>query len=428
MRPVDGRAEPQADRQVEPQADRRTEPQAKGHVGPPVDRKADRQRVAAARLWAVTRLPYLASALFAISVEDAPGSRTVAVDPGWRLHADPEVVASLDAGEFGRLLVHLTAHLLRDHAARAAANGVSAPGGDPARWNRAADAEINDDLVADECVPPVAPDLPADLGQAPGGLAETYFAEQTPGPRHWDCGSGADGSPRPWDGAGYAIDVRQAELMRIGTAAEIQRLAAQQPGTVPGGWLRWAETMLPSRVDWRRVLAAEIRRGIAAVAGSVDYTYRRPSRRAAATRDVVLPSLYRPVPDVAIVCDTSGSMHEGLLARALAEVEGLLARAGLRQGRIRVLAVDSAVQVVRRVTRATQVRLAGGGGTDMGTGIEAAAALRPQPSIVVVLTDGYTPWPDRPPKGVKVVIGLLTEGGPPPPSPPGWARTVLIEP
>ncbi|EQD50825.1 hypothetical protein B1B_11100, partial [mine drainage metagenome] len=33
-------------------------------------------------------------------------------------------------------------------------------------------------------------------------------------------------------------------------------------------------------------------------------------------------------------------------------------------------------------------------GTDMRVGIEAATALRPTPSAVVVITDGWTPWPD----------------------------------
>jgi predicted metal-dependent peptidase len=143
---------------------------------------------------------------------------------------------------------------------------------------------------------------------------------------------------------------------------------------------------------------------------------------------VVLPTLFRPVPDVAIVCDSSGSMHERLLARALAEVEAVLARAGLRQNRVRVLAVDATVQAVRRVSRAADVELAGGGGTDMGAGISAAAALRPRPTVVIVLTDGYTPWPDEPPPGVRVVVGLLAEGAEaaewPPPS---WARTIVID-
>jgi len=73
------------------------------------------------------------------------------------------------------------------------------------------------------------------------------------------------------------------------------------------------------------------------------------------------------------------------------------------------------------------VRLAGGGGTDMGAGVAAAAALRPRPSVVVVLTDGFTPWPEDRPRGVRVVVGLLAQHGMPVHRPPGWARTVVIE-
>ena len=164
------------------------------------------------------------------------------------------------------------------------------------------------------------------------------------------------------------------------------------------------------------------------MAGKVDYSYRRPSRRAHLNRELVLPTLQRPVPEVAIVCDTSGSMHGGLVARALAEVEGVLVNAGLRRTRVRVLAVDAAVHAVSRVSRADQVKLAGGGGTDMGAGIAAAAELRPKPSIVIVLTDGFTPWPSRPPRGVRVVAGVLREGMRAPfAAPPDWARTVVID-
>ncbi len=83
---------------------------------------------------------------------------------------------------------------------------------------------------------------------------------------------------------------------------------------------------------------------------------------------------------------------------------------------------------MRRVARADQVRLAGGGGTDMGAGIEAAARLRPRPDVVVVLTDGMTPWPDEPPRGVRVVVGVLTsEYGGDESAVPAWARSVLID-
>ena len=142
-----------------------------------VTEPVDRQHLAAARLWAATRFPYLAGALFASPVRAVPGSGTIAVDRGWTVLADPAVVAELDADRLGRLLVHLTAHLLRDHAGRAQRLGAA-----PARWNRCADAEVNDDLG--DCVPDLAPDTPEDLGCPPGGFAEAYYADATDGPRH----------------------------------------------------------------------------------------------------------------------------------------------------------------------------------------------------------------------------------------------------
>jgi predicted metal-dependent peptidase len=386
----------------------------------------DARKLAAARLWATARTPYLASAIFAFSLRIQPDSGTIAIDRSWQLHADPEVVEQLDVEELGRLLVHLTAHLIRDHAGRAQRLAVAEDNA-RARWNRCTDAEINDDLLADDLVPKVAPELPPNLGCEPGRLAESYHEDARDGPRRWDCGSGVDGCDRPGDGGGD-IDPQQAELLRLGVAAEIQCCHAREPGSVAGGWVRWAESVLPSRIDWRRVLAAEVRSAVAAVAGKVDYSYRRPSRRAHLNRKIVLPTLRQPIPDVAIVCDTSGSMHERLLARALTEMEAVLTRAGLRQAQVRVLAVDTTVHTVRRVSRATQVELAGGGGTDMGSGIESAAALRPSPSVVIVLTDGYTPWPHQPPPGIRVIVALLTEGIRPPGwDPPEWARTIIIE-
>jgi predicted metal-dependent peptidase len=392
----------------------------------------DARQVAALRLWAADRMPYLASAVFATQFVVAEGIGTVAVDDRWRVRADPAVLEQFDVPAAGALYLHLIGHLLREHASRADARSQQYGGEafDPARWNRCGDAEINDDLG--NLVPAVAPDLPQTLSCAPGKLAEHYYERATDGPRQWDCGSGADGQPRGWDGPpggregqGDGLGAGEAHLLRLAVAADVQR-AGREPGVVPGGLLLWAESILPSRVDWRRVLAAEVRRAVALVAGRVDYTYRKPSRRAATAFPVVLPSLVRPVPEVAVVCDTSGSMVDQLLERALNEVEGILTRAGLPSGSVRVLAVDTCVHAVRRASRASQVTLAGGGGTDMGAGIAAAAELRPRPGVVVVLTDGYTPWPERPPQGVTVIVGLLQQPGLPETPVPSWARCIRI--
>ncbi|HEX4019151.1 MAG TPA: VWA-like domain-containing protein [Frankiaceae bacterium] len=385
--------------------------------------RPDRHQFAAARVWAAERMPYLASALFAADIRAAPDSGTIAVDRRWHVLADPEVASQLSVAELGALLLHLIGHLLRDHADRAEGAGAT----QHQLWNACADAEVNDDLPA--AVPlSRAATMPADLGQQPHRLTEDYYAAISGHPRprvdEWDCGSGADGKPRPGDGQD-GIDPSAGTLLQLSVAAEIQR-AAREPGTVPAGWQRWAEALLPTRVDWRRLLAAEIRRAVSYVAGRVDYSYRRPSRRGAAALPAILPTLIRPVPEVAVVCDTSGSMTADLLEQALVEVEGILTRGGLPSGSLRVLAVDTTVHAVRRVSRASQVMLTGGGGTNMGAGIEAAAALKPRPSIVVVLTDGYTPWPIRPPREIRVVVGLLNFPGMPIPDVPGWARSVVI--
>jgi predicted metal-dependent peptidase len=164
----------------------------------------------------------------------------------------------------------------------------------------------------------------------------------------------------------------------------------------------------------------------------VDYSYRKPSRRAESTPSVIMPTLDRPVPDVAIVCDTSGSMTTDLLGRVLAEVEALLQRVGLRGTSVRVLTCDAQVHSVKRVSRASHIELLGGGGTDMGEGITQALALRPRPSIVVVLTDGFTPWPTAAPRRVRVVVGLIEDRRGVAswmhrvPVPPSWAKVVHI--
>jgi predicted metal-dependent peptidase len=388
--------------------------------------------LAAGRVWAATRFPYLATGLFGTQVVADPGIGTVAVDEGWRMHADPDLTAQWTPAQLGSVLVHHLCHLLRAHAERAEPAGVT---DDQARqWVRCADAEINDDLVPAGLELPGTPILPAHLAAQPGLLAEQYFrpgqprdgAFRPPGEEEgggWDldCGSGADGCRRPWDGGGARLAPWRARLLARQVAQDCLR-HGREAGDVPAGLLRWADELLEPAVDWRKALAAELRRAVADTAGAVDYSYRRPSRRASVAGDVVLPALRRPVPDIAVVCDTSGSMSEDLLAVALAEVEGLLRAVGLTR-QLRVLACDTAVGPARRVSSARQVELVGGGGTDMGAGIEAASGLRPRPAIAVVLTDGYTPWPDEPPRGMRVVVGLIGDGAP---EAPDWARAVRV--
>jgi predicted metal-dependent peptidase len=388
-------------------------------------------KLLAARLWAVGRYPYLTAALFASPVVASPGLKGAAVDESWRLYIDPETVEKQSIPILGGLLVHHAGHLVRDHAGRAKSLGVERKMNKD--WALAADAEINDDLIGTGLRMPDDRIVPQELGWKPGRLAEEYYHAPHHEPHSEpDCGSGSDGRAREWElrgEQGSGLPAGEQHLLRSQVASEVLRYCKGGVGRLSAGWRRWAEDLLEPKVDWRRVLAAEIRKGLSTVSGRVDYTYRRPSRRASASPDIVLPALERPVPEVLVLCDTSGSMGEDELATVLAEVDGLLKGVGLARNRVRVMAVDAAAHTVQQVTSARQINLVGGGGTDMGAGLVAAARLRPRPSVVVVLTDGMTPWPAQAPKGMQVVVGMIgnpRQGGRPWAAPP-WARVVHID-
>ena len=388
-------------------------------------------KLLAARLWAVRRYPYLTAALFASPVVSSPGLKKAAVDESWRLYVDPELVEKTSVEVLGGLLVHHAGHLVRDHAGRAKSLGVERKMNKD--WALAADAEINDDLIGTGLRLPDDRIVPQELGWKPGRLAEEYYHAPHHEPHSEpDCGSGSDGRVRDWElrgEQGSGLPPGEQHLLRSQVANEVLRYCREGVGRLSAGWRRWAEDLLDPKVDWRRVLAAEIRKGLSTVSGRVDYTYRRPSRRASSSPDIVMPALERPVPEVLILCDTSGSMGDEELATVLAEVDGLLKGVGLARNRVRVMAVDAAVQAVQNVTSVRQINLVGGGGTDMGAGLVAAARLRPRPSVVVVLTDGMTPWPLEAPKGMQVVVGLIgnTSQGGRPWAAPLWARVVPID-
>jgi predicted metal-dependent peptidase len=384
----------------------------------------------AARMLAVTEAPYLAAALFAVTPLAAPGLGTFAVDSRWRLYLDPACFASWTPSQAGAVLLHEIGHLVRDHAGRAESAGVD----DHRRWNYAADAELNDDLLeAGSDLPPNCV-TPQSLGCQPGDFAETYYAAIAPPPpppadamSDGTCGSGAGGPRRPWElgdsagGADGGLDTAQADLVRRRVAVEIAA-AATARGDMPGGWERWAAQQLdPPTVAWRKVLAGAIRQAVAWRAGMVDYSYHRPGRRRLPR--IITPAWRRPIPTIAAVVDTSGSMSRADLDAAMAEVQGIASGVGVRGRQLRLLSVDAAAHSVTPVNDLRQIVLTGGGGTDMRVGITAAEALKPRPDAIVVLTDGDTPWPQTPGRA-KLVCAVISAQ--PPARTPSWATTVHI--
>ena len=407
---------------------------------------------AAARVWAAHQVPYMASALLALDPvvvdqsADPPAQRldlsALPVDEGWHIYLDPEVLATMDVPTAGFWLVHQVSHLLREHAQRCPVRDPESAAGPTAQrtsaqrnWNLAADAEINDDLVAGEVVRPAAAVTPRALGLADSLTAEEYWAalggredergqtdpSETGG--ECDCGNGCDGTGRPWDSPTPGVSRTGRKLLERDVARRIKE-HHRRYGNTPAGWRRWADDVLEPTVSWQRLLASAVRRGVADVAGRVDFSYRKPSRRSSVTPDVVLPSLRQPLPKVAMVLDTSGSMNDRMLSQSLAEVQGVLRGLGVGRRHLRIVCCDAKAFEAQKVMEARDVELLGGGGTDMGAGLQKVAELRPRPDLVIVLTDGFTPWPPTPPPGIAVIVGLMDPMG----TVPEWARAIPIGP
>lgn len=397
-----------------------------------------------ARLVATERCPYFMHALFAAAPVAAPGLGTFAVDREWRLYLDPALLTGAGRWEpaiAGGVLLHEVGHLIRDHAARA--DALPSPRHYLA-WNLAGDAEVNDDLLAAEVPLPEGVVTPAALGCEDGDLAEAYYAALTPpgqpplpddgGP---GCGSGAGTPAAPGElpsgvalpaaggneAAGQPLSAAEADLVRRRVARDVtEQEQAKGRGSVPGGLVRWADGVLaPPSVPWDRVLRAAIRRAVADRAGRVDYTYRRPARRQVA--GIVKPAMRAPSVVVTVVVDTSGSMSQSDLDAAMSEVGGVLRSTGVARDKLTLLSCDAAAATARRVRTVRTVALTGGGGTDMRIGIAAAERSRPAPHVVIVLTDGDTPWPDAP-TGARLVCAVIAPS--PPSGTPQWAATVHI--
>jgi predicted metal-dependent peptidase len=410
-----------------------------------------RQKWAASRVWAARQAPYLSSALLALDpvvVEDHNEDLAAfPVDPAWHVYLDPPVLESTAVPEIGFWLVHQVSHLLRRHPDRypfADHDDLTTPpmsrrSAEQRQWNVAGDAEIDDDLVAGEIALPERAVTPLAIWCPEGWIAEQYWdairttsADPNPPGRSRvtemlnscsDCGSGCDGQPRGWDCGRPGLGQIGEKLVAREVAQRI-REHSRTRGDMPAGWKRWADEVLEPAVSWQRVLSSMVRRGVADVAGRVDFSYRRPSRRASAVPDVVLPSLRQPIPHVAMVLDTSGSMSDQMLGQALAEVSGVLRGLGVGRRHLRVVCCDAQAYEAQRVLDASEVRLVGGGGPDMGIGLAVAAGLKPRPDIVIVLTDGHTPWPAIAPVGNRVIVGLMDPNG----TVPEWATAVAIEP
>lgn len=376
------------------------------------------QKLGAARLLAINKAPYLTSAIYFLIPREAPGLRhLVATSARGVMVFNPEMVAAESVEVLASALVHEVSHILREYWRRCAAGNF-----DPQLFNIAQDLTINGDLKAGDWAMGTGWLLPETFKLADGKVSEAYYADllaMASSPTANSIGSGQCGgcAGNPTEDEAKNDDGPQhteAELavVRKNVANEIQSFAqGKGRGSVPGGWLRFAEmTLAPPRIRWEDKLARMLRRACTYRPGATVRRYSIPSRWQGVfgygADAPIIPGHKSQVANVALLLDTSGSMSETEIGIALREAQGILKTAGAS---IEFCAIDSDVQALQRVDSVRDMArlLRGGGGTSFIPAFEALAKRRPPPSITIVATDGDGPAPAAAPPWTHTVWLLI---------------------
>ena len=421
--------------------------------------------------------PYFRTYLLSLRPVESTAVPTAAVDSSLRVYWNRAFFAGLDIDQGAFVVLHEMMHPFLQHASRAKRHGVT----DFSIWNTACDCEINRTLSQMQGVKvPASVCLPAGFDLPPDGRAEEYYdtlrmkeaakqepepesdeeEEEEPGDKGDTPDDGDDGDkPEPGDkgepapgkpgdkgehGSGtgdvpgsYELPVDdddtpgvssvEQKMTREEAAKDIKEYAAKRQGHIPGSLVREAEAiMAPAKVPWQRVLRATINTGINTVSGYDEPTYRRVAAKSFSLGgSILLPTYESNTPMVSIVIDTSGSMSTKDLQTALRETQGVCKALDCP---ITVFTCDTEVSKGVAVTNVRDIKLHGGGGTDMSHAIGVVMVAKPRPNILVVLTDGYTDWPGINPNPRIKTIAIITEGGcPTTDGIPSWITAIKVK-
>ena len=224
--------------------------------------------------------------------------------------------------------------------------------------------------------------------------------------------------------AAAAGEADEAWVRRLAEAVASMRSRdpAGMRGLVPVCAERRLEALCPARSDWRLLLGEFVQEGIA------DYTLARPDRRLAWS-DVVLPSFAATeegVRDVLFAVDASGSVGERDLTASFSEIVGAIEQfAGRLSGWVTFFdAAPCAPERFEDVRDVLAMRPRGGGGTRLEAPFECVERWLcfDDVSCIVVLTDGYAPYPERTIARGVPVLWLIAGAGPE----PAWGRVARL--
>lgn len=341
----------------------------------------------------VFRYPFFASLLMRRPLVSSLRVPIAAVDARGTICYNPVRFETFTVDEAIFVLCHEVMHVVGLHFLRLA-------GRDLERWNIATDAWIND-LLRQERVGtwPTRDGLElVDVPDARKELVDDLYNRLPPPPDQPGGGRGAgawrdlgqDTGDDGTDTTPLTPEERAALETEIKIAVTQAAQAAKMQGQLSAGLAQFAADYIASPIRWQDVLERYMSAYVTA-----GYTWRRPNRRFA---DVYLPSPAKQpsMGHVVIQIDVSGSINPTELAHYNGHLQRILAQC--RPTQTDVLYVDT--DVLKRETFGPDddvtLTYYSGGGTDMEAGFRYLDTEGLTPSVVVVLTDGYTPFSTPP--------------------------------
>ncbi len=200
------------------------------------------------------------------------------------------------------------------------------------------------------------------------------------------------------------------------------RDSSNSRGLIPLCAERLLKELKKPQTDWRTILNSFIQEEI------TDYSFMPPDKRMN-DGDFFLPDFNEKeeiVSDILFMIDTSGSMSDDMITAAYSEVKGAIDQFnGKLKGWLGFF--DAAVVEPRPFTDEDEFRIiepAGGGGTDFFIIFEYVKMYMQDklPSSIIILTDGYAPFPKESEAMGILVLWLINNDKAEPP----WGKVARI--
>ncbi len=345
---------------------------------------------------------------------------TAATD-GERIYFGPEFLDSISDAELDFVIMHEIMHVVLQHLARKGERDME-------RFNIAADIVVNSEIMnsfgGDERKISVNGE-PAMHLTPDGQEGYLFTAEQV----YEMLGkvmpaSGFKDDHSMWESAeenGKLQDVWVQRLKEACAAMEI-RDPDHSRGLLPAFAERFLKELRNPQIDWRKILTEFVQEEI------MDYSFTPPDRRFDGG-DFFLPDFNERedrLENILFMIDTSGSMSDEMITAAYSEIKGAIDQFdGKLSGWLGFF--DALVIPPKPFSDEAELRIIrpeGGGGTDFNAVFEYVRKNMQEnlPASIIILTDGYAPFPpESVAMGIPVLWLLNNEK-----VNPGWGRIARI--